>query len=394
MKRLGVAALLARAYLNNKWEGVAYRAIAAACIALAIFATPVAGYAAEKITTPVIEKTVLQVHADGSSSWQRVADVSAGEPAMFRLVGTLPSNWEEFKFYRYEFIDTADAALAVDASSVTVELIDRDGAVKQDLTDAFTVEAPDAVGSAWSASIADLKAVAASAVRTDKLVLTYKAALDSERVAAGVQNAYTNVAYLEYTSKPFTTAIGRSVEAEAQVVTWGMRLTKVDEDKQDTVLANAAFTIQAVDGCYLAADGSHATDPHEFISDKTGKVSVTGLASGIYTVTETRAPKGYAKYAKPFHVVIESSLDQDDPGLTVTVKESNASAQADPQAGVAALRVPNAREKGTAVLPSIIGMPQTGDRTFYAIVLVVGLGVACLAIAKTMRRNKNNEQAE
>lgn len=385
--------------LNIKRGGVASALAAAAAMAIAISILPPPIYAAEKIVTPVINKSVAQQHKDGPQTWQSIADANAGEPITYQIKGTLPTNWEDFTTYQYEFHDRPDAALAVDASSVKIELVDESGSVKCDLTDGFVVAASSARGAEWTATTADLKAFAPNATAKDAVVLTYKATLDPAKAKPGTDNLYRNVAYLTYSSQPLMqNAVGRSKDAEANIVTWALSLTKVDSRNQDNKLAGAVFTVQAPDGCYLAQDGSHVSQPVEHETDADGVIRIDGIAGGTYTVTETCAPKGFAKYADPFHVTIDADLTAADPTLTVAVPESNASAKADPAKGIASLRVPNAPAKDGATVaakhgPSVLGMPQTGDTSLNAAVAAVALGFICIVVALAIaRRNKNQDR--
>ena len=356
---------------------------------LLAFSAPTASLAAEKITTPVIAKAVEWADANGASSWVSTGEAAAGEAVTFRLTGTLPSDWDKFTNYFYEFDDAPDKALVVDTSSVTVELTDEEGTKKQDLTSAFVVAGPASAGSTWTASCDDLKAAASNAVASDRVVLTYTATLDPALATPGLDNEKTNVSYLRYSSKPYNNVIGQSKEAEAHVVTWGLDLNKVDSNDANKTLSGAAFTIQGEDGRYVQADGSLGASVYEFESDSDGRVSVTGLASGFYTVAETRAPEGYNMLSAPFRVQLSADLSSDNPGLTVTIPESNASMQVDAYAGVASVRVPNVRSGGGSqgTNPTFTKMPQTGDPSFSAPVALMGcLGAACVAVALLIRR--------
>lgn len=156
--------------------------------------------------------------------------------------------------------------------------------------------------------------------------------------------------------------------------------------------------MRASDGCYLAQDGSHVSRSVEHKTDADGVIRIDGIAGGTYTVAETCAPKGFAKYAEPFHVTIDACLTAADPTLTVSVPESNASAKVDPAKGVASLRVPNAPAEDGATDtakhgPSVLGMPQTGDTSLDAAVAAVTLGFICIVVALAIaRRNKNQDR--
>ena len=88
--------------------------------------------------------------------------------------------------------------------------------------------------------------------------------------------------------------------------TGSMEITKVDED--GNVLTGAEFKISRVseaEALYFTkeADGSYRYAPEEISGtsrvntlpvDATGKLKVTGLSGGEYTITEVKAPNGYA----------------------------------------------------------------------------------------------------
>ena len=76
----------------------------------------------EKIATPTVEKQIAEVKPDGTLMWGDVADAEAGVEVPYRVVGTLPSNWDDFDTYHYEFSDALDPQLVIDLSSVKITL--------------------------------------------------------------------------------------------------------------------------------------------------------------------------------------------------------------------------------------------------------------------------------
>ena len=88
----------------------------------AVAQEPSAAVQEEKIATPTVEKQIAEVKPDGTLMWGDVADAEAGVEVPYRVVGTLPSNWDDFDTYHYEFSDALDPQLVIDLSSVKITL--------------------------------------------------------------------------------------------------------------------------------------------------------------------------------------------------------------------------------------------------------------------------------
>lgn len=356
---------------------------------LAALCLPFVARAAEKVVTPVITKTIEVTSASGSPVGQSMADAAVGENATYRLEGTLPSNWDDFKFYRYEFHDQPDAGIEVDLSSVRVALVDEKGEQKRDLTSWFVVS-DFSDDDSWSATIDDLKAEAPDALASDKVVLTYEAALEPAWAVSGTANARDNTAYLVYTSKPFTDALGQSKDSQASLVTWGLSLAKVDAEDTSRALAGAAFTLRAPDGRYVCADGTLSVSPQELSCDEKGLLQVVGLASGTYELAEMRAPEGYDLPGQSYHVTISADLTGEKSGLSVTIEESSETSELDAAEGMVSLVVPNAKT-AVSVIPSISGTPKTGDAERTAFSVLVALAGAFLVAMAVLQRRQVQE---
>lgn len=313
-----------------------------------------------------------------------------GEAIAFRLEGSFPSNWDEFKTYRYEFHDQPSEGLDVDYSSVRVSLLGADGSLKRDLTTSFEVVSAaagaGANGREWSCQTADLKAAAPEAAQGDKVVLSYEASLDAAKAAPGTSAAQRNLAYIDYTSKPFTDAIGRSKESEATVSTWALDLAKVDATDHSVTLSGAKFTLQTAGGAYVSPAGGLSASPQELSCDSQGRLEVTGIGSGTYTLTEVTAPEGYALPEASWHVTLAYDASGSQPRLMATVEESGESFEADVQAGVVSLVVPNAKRGAEAsALNPTSGTPNTGEGISAPFVALVALGILVAAAATLLR---------
>ena len=328
----------------------------------------------EKIETPTVVKEVW----DGSA-WTDAADAAAGEAVWYRVTGTLPSNLEDFSFYAYEFHDVLDAALAVDESTVTVEIV-RDGEAVEDVSSLFEVSLSEADGGRELLVATDDLLQAATELQTsDTVVLTYAASLEPGAAEAGV--AVENYVYLRYTSKAFTDAFGRSTESSAELYTWALLLTKVAEDGGGA-LSGAGFTLQAADGRWVSADGTLSDEEVVLETGADGTLSVESLDTGTYTVSELEAPEGY-ETAEPFELVVTADLSGSSPALSVEAASSAAEVEADGGEGSVSLAVADpAVEEEDA---SSSALAKTGDvlsrllPVAAGIAVAAGIGLACAA---------------
>lgn len=119
-----------------------------------------------------------------------------------------------------------------------------------------------------------------------------------------------------------------------------------------------------------------------------GKIKFTGLKPGTYTLTETKAPYGYNKLAKPIKFTIGVKLPGEqgangqtltDPEWTYTMDPANADYQFD----VNSLTIKN--QQGT-VIPGLGGV---GTTMLYIVASVLFLGAAIFIVSKKRAEQKN-----
>lgn len=171
----------------------------------------------------------------------------------------------------------------------------------------------------------------------------------------------------------------------ATVYTYAIALKKVDQDGNS--LAGATFQfpfyVQETvddDGAYIYAGKNEDEGlTNQITSPASGEITIKGVASGDYSITEVKAPDGYNKLASPVSVkaeklgAIETNttfyLDKNGE-ISSGVTETLVTYTNDDLAATAVVVV----NKTGSVLPSTGGI---GTTIFYAVggVLVVGAGV-------------------
>ena len=370
------------------------------------------------VPTPVIE-----VFEDSTQTWGDAADAQAREAVPYRITATLPSDWANLKSYYYCIVNPQDAGLELDTATIAVTLFDGDGEELADLTGQAAITYADGTLTVlFDDLVAAVEAAGATATADCTVRVTYEASLvptgdgsaastvtadcasafaaalvrtaddtASSTVETGIDGSKENSVHIVYGSDQET-----SVEDGASLLTWALELVKTGEDT-DEALEGAVFTIQDASGSYVAADGSLTDEAVEFTTGADGTISVCGLDSGTYTVTETEAPEGYDAI-DALTVTITAGLD-DEVTLTATARSSDvASVDVDVQTGVITLDVvdgltPLGGSSGSSsgLWESLV---QTGDSPWALVVaalLVVGVVAVVVGLGLRRRSSGSNE---
>lgn len=370
---------------------------------------------AQKVSVPTVQKQVAELSEDGRRTWGELADADAGEPVPYRVVGSLPSNWDSFRTYRYEFHDEFSDEMAVDLASVKVVIKDGDKG-SLDVTQAFDVKLD---GRELSVSTSDLKAASPDVSKDAKVFLTYSASINPDGFAAGPSKPKKNFAHIVYTAKPDVQraadgATAKTKEDGATVYTWALAINKIAQDG-NAPLEGAVFTLEDRDGKYVAANGSRSDKPIELTSDSDGVVYVAGLDAGAYVLRETKAPAGYEIAAKPINVTIESHFENGVPDLNAREDAKLAAVQVDDVTGDVVLTVqnrasvsnggtvkpvkPGADDADKDKLPGTGGvrpgnLAQTGDGQMLMIAGTAIAGAIAIVVAGAWRRHRKSGLGE
>lgn len=338
----------------------------------------------EKVSIPTLTK---QVKEDSTDEFGKEADAEFGEKLEFMLSGSLPSNLASFDKYEYNFHDSfADGIFIIDEADVVVTVGD------VDVTQQLPAGAIAITTTGLTVSIEDVKALDLGMVEvegeaakkkvlapTDKIVVSYKAALNKEKATVGLDKANLNSAKIEYTRDPINGGTGFSTPDEAKVYSYSINLKKVDSVSEAVIPgtdedSKATFTFQAVDdNDEVIADRETFT----VSTDKNGMATVNGLDAGKYLVKETKAPNGYSK-VEDFYVTVSVTV----AGETKTVAAASDSN----------MTTVLGSEVTVKDAPNPINLPITGEQGVLALMLLATGLVVASGIGFAVNRRKGADE--
>lgn len=212
---------------------------------------------------PEVDKKIV----DGNSEVE-TNEASIGDTINFKITGTLPSNFENYKEYTYIFTDTLSKGLTYinddNSKEIKVEVVNGEGAseTKTDVTEYFYINATTDSTSditTLKVGISNLQALnngVATVTASTKIVVTYYARLNENAVIAGDGN--DNKVKLNYSNDPNNSGEGTTQPPkkpkdepkkpngetpEEQTVTYTTELTITKNDNSGKVLTDAEFTL-------------------------------------------------------------------------------------------------------------------------------------------------------
>lgn len=356
----------------------------------------------KKYDVPTVDKSVK----DTDGKWGEAADWCIGSNVPFQLVGTLPSNYDDYETYRYVFHDTIGAGLQYNGD---VKVYVRNDSTDTELTTGYTV-IPNAAATAGGGSLTitfdNLKTVA-NVTSSSKIVVEYTAKLLNTAVIG--QPGNPNEVYLEYASNPNFSGSGtpptsHTPEDKVLVFTYRLNINKVDGTDLTKHLSGAEFKLKCVS---TGNDSTLATWKNKWVTVTDNKVTgwvdtqdggtalitgtdglawVAGLDAGTYELYEIKAPAGYNRLKDSITIVISATLDksENNPALTaLTIKVGDGAAEAGNMAdGTVTTTVKN---NAGATLPETGGI---GTTLFYIIGGTLMVGAAVLLVTRKRMNNK------
>ena len=364
-----------------------------------------------KAATPKVAKHVLE---DSTAAWGKAADAAVADDLYWRLSATVPAGLTAYDTYAVQFVDTMSAGL--DPSKVAASMhvyvaaaadggfdavpTGKDGRAGTEPAKGWTdITAQCKVsveGSSFTVRTGDLIAALGGAdafAAGARVVAVYNAPLTSG-CNHGIAKGNPNEVYLRYPRSPFADQSGdagftRTPSDDACAYTWELSLIK-RSSSDDKPLAGAKLRIIDDRGRILTTDGSWSTDANACVTTGAdGRVELTGVDAGVYTVEEVAAPKGYTAFeGKRTVAVTAEGLDVKQvaaakPKVIASAESPLQVDTADAGTGsfvLSVLNTPSNKEASRGFMPS------TGDRTLALVAVLTAIGVAAIVVALVIKR--------
>lgn len=322
---------------------------------------------APKIGAPGVEKKVQENTREITSNGTKIgaaydegyndaADYSIGDMVPFTIYGTIPSDFDGYDHYFYEFTDRlAPGFSAINPADVRVFIDDTE------IINGFTVKITNAIDTDNShlinVTFNDLKLDSLGITKNSKIKVQYEAEL-GENASFDI-TGNTNEVYITYTKDHDYRGFGYTDSGKEKtdedddtgddtpgktkddqtddtpsdgtvVFTYKLQINKID-DVTGEDLENARFVLYNADKSKVArindnnnieswetvTDGMNL-DEYKFTIPYTAgqetTFGITGIDSGIYYLAETDAPEGYVKLTAPveFEITTKDAADGTD----------------------------------------------------------------------------------
>lgn len=372
-----------------------------------------------KSAVPTVQKHVQE---NSTGKWQKAADATVGDDVLWRLEATVPEGLQGYSTYQVWFEDTLSAGLDPSkvASSARVYVKagtgsdwvystgQKDTAGWQDVTDQCVIT-PN--GQSFEVQSPDLVELLRSDVLTKQgaqVCVIYNAPLN-QQCNHGAAEGNPNTVHLEYPKSPlYGDERSKTPDDKATAYTWDVLLTK-RSSLGDAVLSGAVLDVTDPQGRHLHQDGSWGNEAATVTTDSKGRISLSGVDSGTYLVSEAKAPEGYTRFDGTRQLVLQvSGLDvaqvaSAHPTIQVSAQSPLRADSVDQSTSLVQASVLNTPETpgqpGTPTTKTSTGgsaggsAPKMGDAAHVALAAaLVAAGVVLVAIAVRMRRKNQRDQ--
>lgn len=281
--------------------------------------------------------------------WGETAQVAIGDTVTYQLIADLPEFPENAINKGYQISDTLPNGMTLGQGIEVYGVKDDEAETKLiastdytlDTTNAQRPTGTDDTAVDFTVTFTNVTGLyKTSQYRKIKVVYTatanenIKVYGDSLGDGKGTSTGNENTAYLDYNNNPYGTAAGstntwKTAQDSATVFTYGMQITKTDDEQQPNRLTGAEFTLHKAgangdatgsalkfveigtgSGTYrLAKSGETFANTKlvvggESVGEMKGILKISGLDVDTYILTETKAPDSYVKPAQPFKITI------------------------------------------------------------------------------------------
>lgn len=364
---------------------------------------------------------------DLGDGYNDIADYDIGDSVPFKLYGTLPSNYDDYKQYYYCFTDTLDSKFTAPTKDTNDVKVYVDGTdVTTDAIIAFS-------GQTMIVRFMDLKTLkklddTPLVTKNSVITVEYTAVLKAGANIGvpgqvnGVNLTYSNNPNQESGGKLDDIDKGTTPDDGVIVFTYGIDINKYTGNINNK-LAGAKFAIFKMDEnnkpIYLAAGSGKPIELKErpgddvianttlsnstngiWVSNGSNDISIKGLDAGTYYIEELEAPAGYNKLTDPIEVVVTPTYMEDRQAWEYSPTGQAANAEGNAKA-LTALTITNTENaeissgKGTVNIENKAGstLPSTGGigTTIFYLGGGAMVAVAGIVLITKKRMGKNAE---
>ena len=350
-----------------------------------------------KGSIPTIEKIV----SEANSAYYDSIEVAMQREYYYKLIGTLPSDFDDYAEYEYTFVDTMSSGIdfVADTSATNVKGLVSVKAVRNSTGEEVDLNPTsvtyDEANHKLTVYFEDLKHDnnEHGFQPSDKIIIIYKAKLNENAVVG--TNGNDNTVHLEYSNNPNGEGTGKTSDDGTKVYTYGLNLTKIDGKSTDPMegvtfilyreVSETVTKYAQVTSGAITAWVDNEADASVLTTDANGHILIKGLDTNvIYSLLEKETLPAYNKILEPISIYLTAEKEEKDGENVVTTvwMEENTHTNnldnyvVDGDVVGVQFDVPNYMGE---VLPSTGGM---GTTIFYILGSVLVLGAALLLITK------------
>lgn len=309
----------------------------------------------EKNATPTVEKTVKE-----GSDYSEKNDAEIGATVEFKTVIHAKKGAENYVLH------DKMSGLTLTPNSVVV----KDGVTTLTADTDYTI-VTNGVTDGCQFEITFNESFLKNITADKDITIEYSATVNSDAVIASEGNA--NETWLKYGDELDTNVTEKDI---TKTYVWNFDIFKfTSKNSTEVALEGAEFVISNAEGNFaIVANGkltgwtATKADATTLISGADGKIHISGLDSGNYTLEETKAPDGYNKLTGTVSIVINNE----------GVVTANESATTD--------KIVKVENKTGALLPSTGGI---GTKVFYIVGGILFVGAIVFII---VRKRMNIEE--